>query len=329
MTMWKINSGRGSRLTSDFIEKQVVAIGFGLDQDFSTANSRDDVAAVMRIHDPEQSARQILVRASQAWRFLKEINIGDAALVYDPRTRLYHYGLISGEPLYSPGVIDDLAVTRSVEWKDSVDRDSLSIQTKNSLGAILSVFKVPNISEQEILQKLDAPLVVSAETTEEQTESESDPFIGIEELAIERIKDRLNSLSWEDMQEIVASLLRALGYRTQISPAGPNRGKDIIASKDGFGFERPRIVVEVKHRKGQMGAQEIRSFLGGRHADDRGLYVSTGGFSRDAQYEAERAATVTHLMSLDELAKAVVQQYDRIDETGRRLLSLTKIYWPA
>jgi restriction system protein len=131
------------------------------------------------------------------------------------------------------------------------------------------------------------------------------------------------------MQEIVASLLRALGYRTQISPAGPDRGKDIIASKDGFGFERPRIVVEVKHRKGQMGAQEIRSFLGGRHADDRGLYVSTGGFSRDAQYEAERAATVTHLMTLDELAKALVEQYDQIDEVGRRLLPLTKVYWPA
>jgi len=39
-----------------------------------------------------------------------------------------------------------------------------------------------------------------------------------------------------------------------------------IASQDGFGFENPRIVVEVKHRsKTAMGAQEIRIFLGGRH----------------------------------------------------------------
>jgi restriction system protein len=53
---------------------------------------------------------------------------------------------------------------------------------------------------------------------------------------------------------------------------------------------RSRIVVEVKHRNGQMGSQQIRSFLGGRHKDDRGLYVSTGGFTKDALYEAERAA---------------------------------------
>ena len=78
-----------------------------------------------------------------------------------------------------------------------------------------------------------------------------------------------------------------------------------------------------------MGSQEIRSFLGGRHADDRGLYVSTGGFTKYAHYEAERASTVTHLMSLDELAKALIEQYDQLDEDGRRLLPLTKIYWPA
>lgn len=131
------------------------------------------------------------------------------------------------------------------------------------------------------------------------------------------------------MQEIVASLLRTLGYRTNVSPVGPDRGKDIIASRDGFGFERPRIVVEVKHRKGQMGAQEIRSFLGGRHQDDRGLYVSTGGFTREAHYEAERASTVTHLMSLDELARTLISKYDELDQEGRRLLPLTKIYWPG
>ena len=91
------------------------------------------------------------------------------------------------------------------------------------------------------------------------------------------------------MQELVAGILRAMGYKTLISSKGADRGKDIIASPDGFGFEHPRIVVEVKHRAGQMGSEKIRSFTGGRHKDDRGLYVSTGGFSKDAKYEAERA----------------------------------------
>ena len=126
----------------------------------------------------------------------------------------------------------------------------------------------------------------------------------------------------------MAALLRSLGYRTIVSSAGPDRGRDILASRDGFGFEPPRIVVEVKHRRGAMGAPEVRSFLGGRHSDDRGLYVSTGGFTREAQYEAERATTVTHLMNLDDLARALIDQYEKLDTRGRALLPLTRIYWP-
>lgn len=44
---------------------------------------------------------------------------------------------------------------------------------------------------------------------------------------------------------------------------GSDRGKDIIASPDGLGLEEPRILTEVKHRQGQMGSQEVRSFWGG------------------------------------------------------------------
>ncbi len=48
----------------------------------------------------------------------------------------------------------------------------------------------------------------------------------------------------------------------------------------GLGFDSPRIVVEVKHRRGAIGSIETRSFVGGRHKDDKGLYVSTGGFNK-------------------------------------------------
>jgi len=34
---------------------------------------------------------------------------------------------------------------------------------------------------------------------------------------IEFIKDKVNELDWEEMQELVAGLLRAMGYKTRIS----------------------------------------------------------------------------------------------------------------
>jgi restriction system protein len=131
------------------------------------------------------------------------------------------------------------------------------------------------------------------------------------------------------MQELVAGLLRAMGYKTKVSPLGPDRGKDIVASPDGFGFESPRIVVEVKHRGGAMGAAAIRSFLGGRHPDDKGLYVSTGGFSKDAYYEAERASIPLTLMTLDDLVEALIANYECIDVEAQRLVPLKRVYWPV
>lgn len=51
------------------------------------------------------------------------------------------------------------------------------------------------------------------------------------------------------MEELIAGLLSAMGYRTLLSPKGPDRCKDIIASPDGLGLEDPKIIVEVKHRQ--------------------------------------------------------------------------------
>ncbi len=120
-----------------------------------------------------------------------------------------------------------------------------------------------------------------------------------------------------------------MGYKTRISPVGPDQGKDIVASPDGLGFEQPRIVVEVKHRSATMGSQQIRSFLGGRHPDDRLLYVSTGGFTKDALYEAERSSIPLTLMDSEDLVKVLLENYDALDLQTKQLIPLRKVYWPA
>lgn len=330
--MWKVNAGRRSVLAGEFLKRNVVAIGWREAGDYSRARARSEVLQRVVAAYPDHTDQQNHVSAGQIWRFLHDVSVGDAVLTYDPATRLYHVGEISGEPRYAPEEIEVLPVQRAVRWTETVSRDALSHAAKGRLGAILTLFKVaPETADEIILLASGGAKAAAAPDDSEDPVplAAADPFLELEDQAIERIKDRLLGLDWEEMQELVAALLRALGYRTIVSPAGADRGKDIIASRDGFGFERPRIVVEVKHRKGAMGAQEIRSFLGGRHVDDRGLYVSTGGFTKDALYEAERASTVTHLMTLDGLAEALIDQYDLLDERGRRLLPLRRIYWPA
>jgi restriction system protein len=145
----------------------------------------------------------------------------------------------------------------------------------------------------------------------------------------EFIKDKLIELDWEEMQELVAGILRGMGYKTIVSTKGPDRGRDILASPDGLGLNEPRIVVEVKHRSGQMGSPEIRSFTGGLRPGDKGLYVSIGGYTREAKYEAERANNPLTLVDADLLVTLIIQYYDDFDTEARALIPLTKIYWPA
>nr|WP_263274290.1 restriction endonuclease [Pseudomonas sp. YeP6b] len=207
---------------------------------------------------------------------------GDWVVTYSPTNRLYSIGKVSGPVEHHPEWGEQgMSLVRKVQWQgQELTRDNLGTSTKNSLGSTLTLFEVPSNAAAEVLAALKGKPARAVEDEAEKVIAE--PLADIESQALERIKDRVNELDWDDMQQLVAGILRAMGYKTQVSPPGSDRGKDIVVSPDGFGFEHPRIVVEVKHRKGQMGNQEVRSFLGGRHKDDRGLYVSAGGFTKDA-----------------------------------------------
>lgn len=104
----------------------------------------------------------------------------------------------------------------------------------------------------------------------------------------------------------------------------------ILSEPDGLGLLEPRIFVEVKHRLGtRMGADQIRTFLGGRQPGDRCLYVSTGGFSKEAKYEAERANVPLKLIDLPKLRELVLEHYVSFSPEGLALLPLKKLLWPA
>jgi restriction system protein len=330
--MWMVRAGEGGRLFDDFKSHSLVGIGwFGIG-DMSVLKTREDFTKVVTKTWPQAKRMQVAMSASQAFRFVREVKIGDRVLTYDPSERVYLAGVLTGDYRYDPTRDGEYKNVRDVKWDGQVARDSLSVATRNSLGSISTLFQLPPEAADEIEKRLSGSMTpTSVETLRDTEETQVDAILkDVQNRAFEFIKDKLSGLDWDDMQELVAALLRAMGYKTRISPSGPDRGKDIVASPDGFGFESPRIVVEVKHRVGSaMGSQEVRAFLGGRHKDDKGLYVSTGGFSKDARYEAERASIPVTLMDLDDLTRAILEHYEKMDTDSRQLMPLRKVYWPG
>jgi len=330
--MWMVRSGGGGYLYDEFKSKNIVAIGW------------NDVGNLTKLKDSENirtavakayaySGGKLINTASQLLRFLTEIKNGDKVITYNSSTRMYSIGKIISDYLYDP-TLTEYAHIRKVEWLGELSRD-LVVNTRNTLGSTLTLFKISNEAENELLQILkigsvakpqnSAPDIQVDDKRSESLEILKDELV---ERAHEFIKDKVLLLDWEEMQELVAGLLRAMGYKTQVSAKGPDRGRDIIASPDGLGLEEPRIVVEVKHRTGQMGADKIRGFIGGLRDKDKGLYVSTGGFAKEAKYEAERANVPINLVDLDLLVNLITQYYDSFDTDAKSLISLRKIYWP-
>ena len=328
--MWMVRAGRNGRWAEAFLSERVVGLGWealGDSTRFSTKAAM--LSAMMRAY-PEKTEGQAASGVSQLWRFQRELSIGDDVVTYESGTRLYHLGKITSEARYVPGEIEELTLRRSVDWNASASRDTLGDDTKNRLGSTITLFKVPVSAADELRRIARGEMAVPEPDRGVVFEDDLDPFESIGDEAALRIADRIGRLTWDDMQRLVAALLRAMGYRTEVAPTGPDRGRDIFASPDGFGFEQPRIAVEVKHRLGEkIDAPALRSFLGGRHKDDRGLYVSTGGFTKEAYYEADRATIPLKLMTLDDLSRAIIDAYDRFDNDGRALLPLIRIYWPA
>lgn len=327
-TMWMIRAGQGGTLFDDFKENGIVKIGLPRIGDLSDLRSRSAITEELDSRFPEWSKGKRGIWAGQLYRFANKIEVGDDLLTYDPSRRVYLLGTVGSDYIHDTSQPEGWTCVRRVNWREEIDRDILSVSTKNSLGAISSLFRIPTEAASEILRAKEGGL--KKEEVEADAESEEDIlFRDIETRALEFIQDRINRLDWEEMQKLVAGLLRAMGYKTVVSPDGPDRGKDIVASPDGFGFEAPRIVVEVKHRKESMGSQQIRSFLGGRHPDDKGLYVSTGGFTKEALYEAERANIPVKLMNLPELVNALLENYEKLDIETQRLVPLKKTYLPV
>lgn len=331
-SMWMIRAGEGGFRFEDFKAQSSVSIGWHEVGDLSACNSREDFLTAVKSAYPQMRKGQIPNAAGQLFRYVREIEIDDAVITYSSAERTYLIGAVTGVYSFKPEFGENPNV-RAVRWMGQVSRDALSVGARNSLGSTLTLFKI----SEDVAAEIMSLLTLGTSITESPQRKEDIPDIEqVEDLfrdqqlkSFEFIKDRVNSLAWDEMQELVAGLLRAMGYKTRISPSGSDRGKDIIASPDGLGFEDPRIVVEVKHRNVAMGSQEIRGFLGGRHDNDKGLYVSTGGFSREARYEAERGRIPVTLMDLDDLVKALLEHYENMDVEMQRLVPLRKLYWPT
>ena len=149
----------------------------------------------------------------------------------------------------------------------------------------------------------------------------------LESDAREGIRKFISSKTPYEFQDMVAALLRAMGYYTPfIAPKGKDGGIDIIAYVDPLGAQTPRIKVQVKHKpETAVGAPDIRSLLGVLRAGDIALFVTSGTFSADAKNTGTSSREFIRLIDGDEFIEMWQEYYDKMTDDDKNLLPLKRI----
>jgi restriction system protein len=162
-------------------------------------------------------------------------------------------------------------------------------------------------------------------------ESEAVTLEQAEDNAKAAIEKRIEELNAYEFQDLVAALLRGMGYHTPfVAPRGKDGGIDVLAYRDPLGTVAPRIKVQVKHRQRTAGVEEVRQLLGILRGDgDVGVFVSTGGFSSDSKVCARESHLHVELIDLDRFINFWRDFYPKLADSDKALLPLTPVFFLA
>lgn len=321
---WMVRAGDHNELIDTWIKNSIASIGWtaiGNPRDYAT--KIDLLEAANDVYEERKpSTRQS--QMSQVWRFTNEIKIGDRILSYSKEKREYIIGTVEQEHFHDATIGNPNYPNHiKIRWEEKrISRDSLSQAAKNTLGSILTIFRVDNLKTEIEKLLLNDQVFVDTDIEHEDDEVIED-LIG---KSISLIADKIDALDAWQLQDLVGGLLQAMDYNVKVSPKGPDGGVDVLAYKDAFGFEKPIIKVQVKHRKSSAGSPEIQQLLGADPIQGNSLFVSTGGFTNQALAVAKHSAVKT--LDLDDLVELVIEWYEKMPNDVRALIPLRRIYIP-
>ena len=153
-----------------------------------------------------------------------------------------------------------------------------------------------------------------------------------EDKARKEIEEFLAQMPAYDFQELVAELLRAMGYHVGwVAPPGKDGGIDILAYNDPIGSRPPRIKVQVKRNAGssRIDVTGLRSFMAVLGDDDVGVFVALSGFTRDAEFEARQSHRRITLLDTTRFVELWIAHHAALDDGARRRFPLKPVWFLA
>ena len=153
-----------------------------------------------------------------------------------------------------------------------------------------------------------------------------------QEAAWAQIKKHLYNLSPNELQAMLAELLRAMEYYPSwMAPPEKQRGKiNLIAYTDPIGVKGQRILAQIIHKGQAVTLEGIKSFASILGPNDFGLIISMGGFTNEATQEL----SLNNFKKITALDAAIFfnlweTYYNKLSEGSHRLLPLKAVNFLA
>ena len=272
---------------------------------------------------PDASKGAVATCAGMLYRFCHEVQSGDYVVYPSKSDRMINIGEITGDYEFVPDA-HEYVQQRNVKWLKHIPRTFFSQGALYEIGSALSFFAVKNYAD-EFLSALDKGFKKHAASNDE-----DDTVGATAEDIIESTKDFIlkelsRNLKGYALEEFVADLLRAMGYRTTVSPQGGDSGIDIMAYKDEL---PPRILVQVKSQDSDIKETTIQSLKGAMREGDYGLFVTLSNYTKNAQKYLESTPIIRGINGT-ELVDLILKYYEDLDIKYKKMIPLKMVYIPV
>lgn len=306
-----------------FLKNDVIAIGWSDMGDLGNIDANRDAfkEKYTQIYTDAKKG-SIATGAGMLYRFCHEIQVDDYVVFPSKSNREVNIGVVESEYIYDSNQ-PEYVQTRKVKWLQHLPRMVFSQGALYEIGSAMSLFSVKNYAD-EFLSVLDKDFMknYSSDSEDESVGATADDIIeGTKDFILKELSRQLKGY---DLEGFVADLLRAMGYRTTISPQGGDSGIDITAYKDEL---PPRILVQVKSQDGDIKETTIQSLKGAMREGDYGLFVTLSNYTKNAQKYLDSTPIIRGINGT-ELVELILKYYDDLSDKYRKMIPLKQVYIP-
>jgi len=309
-----------------FLQRDVIAIGWKEMGDLSKIEATREAFKDHYLKAyPDAKKGNIANGAGMLFRFVHEMQIGDYVVFPSKIDRRINIGVIEGSYEYDADAVEYVQ-QRKVKWVKHLPRTAFSQGALYEVGSTLSFFMVKNYADEYM-----AALDKSFKNNNLPTDGDEDESVGatadeiVESTKDFILKELSKDLKGYALEEFVADLLRAMGYRTIVSAQGGDSGIDITAYKDEL---PPRILVQVKSQDGDIRETTIQSLKGAMREGDYGLFVSLSNYTKNAQKYLD-STPIIRAINGTELVDLVLKYYSELSEKYQKIIPLKLVYIPV